>query len=110
MGYCYGSVCGSLCGRQTGDDVTYRLLQLCIKLVAPSQGLILLNLLSGDLPPCPKSDEPEYEGIKTRQVTIALGKLIYMADWNSCYDAIDRLLSRSRIAAQLDPMLVLSYH
>lgn len=91
--------------------MTYRLLQLCIDLEASDQGLILLNLLAEDLPPnpeCEQSESPiEYEGIQTTRVATALSKLIRLAGWNSCYEAIGRLLTPTRIETQLESMVVL---
>lgn len=97
-------------------QVTHRLLQVCIDLEATEQGLILLSLLAEDFPSSPVtvSDDisyetnSKYEGIQTSQVAIALAKLIQMAGWSACSEAISRLLTPVKIAAQMEPLAVLA--
>ena len=99
-------------------QVTYRLLQLCIDLDSPEQGLILLNLIAEDLPASPTKTSPwdnqseaaapmEIEGLRNNQVAVALAKLIARAGWDSCKEAVSHFLIPARIAQQMEPLTVL---
>jgi hypothetical protein len=98
-------------------QVTYRLLQLCIDLDSPEQGLILLNLIADDLPASPTKTSPgdhqsdvepqEIEGLQNNPVAIVLAKLIARAGWNSCKESVSRFFTPTRIAKQMEPLTVL---
>lgn len=97
-------------------QVTYRLLQLCIDLDAIDQGLILLNLITDDLPTSTSKTLPrdhhdvamaEIEGLQTNEVAVALAKLIALAGWDSCEEAVKRFLHPVRMTGQMEPLNVL---
>ncbi|KAI9561443.1 hypothetical protein GHT06_012400 [Daphnia sinensis] len=95
-------------------QVTYRLLQLCIDLDAIDQGLILLNLITDDLPTGQMLARdhhdittPDIEGLQTNEIAVTLAKLIALAGWDSCEEAIRRFLIPVRMARQMEPLTVL---
>ncbi|XP_032780213.2 uncharacterized protein LOC116918583 isoform X2 [Daphnia magna] len=96
-------------------QVTYRLLQLCIDLDAIDQGLILLNLITDDLQTVRSKmlakDQhdiatAEIEGLQTNEIAVTLAKLIALAGWDSCEEAIRRFLTPVRMAKQMEPLTV----
>ena len=86
------------------------MLQTCIDLESKDQGLILLTLISNDLPASPTQlslesnyADAQFEGIKSSHVAVTLAKFIRMAGWKDCEEGVLRLLcSPKRIAVQME--------
>ncbi|XP_057372232.1 uncharacterized protein LOC130693129 [Daphnia carinata] len=95
-------------------QVTYRLLQLCIDLDAIDQGLILLTLITNDLPTGKTLVRDHHdiatadiEGLQTNEIAVTLAKFIALAGWDSCEEAIKRFFTPVRMARQMEPLTVL---
>ncbi|XP_057371844.1 uncharacterized protein LOC130692785 [Daphnia carinata] len=87
-------------GANDREERTRRLLSLCVRLRAKTEGLKLLEILASNFP---GREQADYEGIRNKAIAIETANLIMVIGWNSAsIISIEKLLSLKRIKDQME--------